>query len=128
MWKPLSKNSHGFIDYAYALTLPLLAEMVGFNKNKTAKTLCRTLGAVALSYSLLTKARWGLIKILPFKTHLAIDLTISCFSITAPWLLGFSGDKDARNALIISGVLGLTATLLTDAEQQEDTEHHHLFI
>jgi len=128
MDKPISKDLHGFIDYGYALVVPMLPEIAGFEKVVNAKVICRGLGAGALSYTLLTKAKWGLIRLLPFKAHLAIDFSVSCLAIATPWLFGFSDNKAARNALIATGVIGLAAALLTTQQEAWDPEQRHLFI
>jgi hypothetical protein len=128
MNKPISKNLHGLIDYSYAAIVPLLPEIAGFKNQESAKLLCRSLGAGALSYSLLTKARWGLFRILPFKTHLAIDLSVSCLALAAPWLLGFSDKSTPRNALLATGLMGLAATLLTNQKEEPDPKQQYLFI
>jgi hypothetical protein len=128
MNKPISKNLHGLIDYSYAVIVPLLPEIAGFKNKESAKLLCRGLGAGAVSYSLLTKARWGLIRILPFKAHLAIDLSVSCLALAAPWLLGFSGNSTARNAVLATGLVGLAATLLTNQKEEPDSKQQYLFI
>src|ERR1700712_2544075 len=107
MNKPISKNVHGLIDYGYALIVPLLPEIVGFKKQKAPNRLCRSLGAGALSYTLLTKASWGLVPLIPFKKHLIMDFSVSCFALATPWLFGFSKKKKAVAALMITGLLGL---------------------
>jgi hypothetical protein len=126
--KPISKNLHGLIDYSYAVIVPFLPEIAGFEKQESATILCRNLGAGALAYSVLTKARWGLLQVLPFKAHLAIDLSVSCLAVVAPWILGFSGKTNARNALLATGVLGLVAVLLTDSKDEADSKQRYLFI
>jgi len=120
MSKLISKNLHGLIDYSYALIVPLLPEIAGFKKQAPATILCRSLGAGALTYSALTKARWGLFRVLPFKAHLAIDISVSCLALAAPWVLGFSGKGTARNALLAIGVMGLAAALLTSPKDEPD--------
>jgi hypothetical protein len=126
--KPITKDAHGLIDYAYGITLPLLPEIVGFKKSSVAQNLLRGIGGVVLGYSAVTKAKWGLMRLLPFRAHLAIDLGINCAAIAAPWLLGFSGDRKARNTIIIAGVLGLAATLLTDPNTHDEKDQQYLFI
>lgn len=128
MNQPISKNLHGLIDYSYALVVPLLPEIAGFKHLESAKLLCRGLGAGALSYSLLAKARWGLFRLLPFKAHLAIDLSVSCLALAAPWILDFSDKSRARNALLATGLTGLAATLLTEPKEEPDTKQRYLFI
>ncbi len=128
MNKPISKNLHGLIDYTYAAIVPLMPELAGFRKQKQAKMLCRSLGAGALTYTLLTKARWGLVPLLPFKAHLAIDFSVSCFALAAPWLLGFAQKNAARNALMAVGALGVAASLLTDPKEKPASDQQYLFI
>jgi hypothetical protein len=128
MNKPISKNMHGVIDYSYALIVPLLPEIVGFKKQKKASVLCRSLGAGALAYSLLTQARWGLVPVLPFKKHLLVDLSVSCLVLAAPWLFGFYRKKRATTAVLMTGALGLAASLLTDPMEQPDVKQRYLFI
>jgi hypothetical protein len=120
MNKPISKDLHGLIDYSYALIVPFLPEVAGFDKDQTARTLCRSLGVGALGYSLLTKARWGLLRVLPFKAHLEIDFSVSCLALAAPWMLGFSKNKAARNALLAVGLMGLLAASLTDPKDKPE--------
>ena len=128
MEKPISKNLLGLIDYTYAPIVPLLPELAGFRKQEQAKVLCRSLGAGALTYTLLTKARWGLIPVLPFKLHLMIDLSVSCFALAAPWLLGFAQKNVARNALMAVGALGVAASLLTGQNDKPAADQQYLFI
>jgi hypothetical protein len=114
--KPISRQAHGAIDYAYAAVVAVLPELAGFENQKQAATLCRVLAGGALTYSLLTKAEWGAVKVIPFKTHLLIDLSTSVLALATPWLLGFAANKRARNSVLAVGLAGLTASLLTQRE------------
>ncbi|WP_143822874.1 hypothetical protein [Mucilaginibacter sp. MD40] len=96
-----------------------MPELADFDKDEKARVLCRLLGGGALAYTALTKAEWGLIKLLPFKAHLAIDLTVSIFAAASPWLLGFSKNKQARNTLLAVGLAGLSASLLTENKEAD---------
>jgi hypothetical protein len=128
MNKPISKNIHGVIDYSYALIVPLLPEIIGFKMQKAASALCRSLGAGALAYTVVTKARWGLFPVLPLKKHLLVDFSVSCFALAAPWLLGFAHKKSATMAVLATGALGLAASLLTEPLEQPDNRQRYLFI
>lgn len=119
MKKPISKKQHGLIDYSYALVVPALPHLAGFEKDKKPALLCYGLGTGALTYSLLTKASWGLIPVIPFKKHLALDFSASCLAIVSPWLFGFSANRIARNTLIAVGVAGLAASLLTNPKNKK---------
>ncbi|QJD98026.1 hypothetical protein HH214_20170 [Mucilaginibacter robiniae] len=116
MKKPISRQAHGAADYSYAAVVSVLPELLKFQDNKKATTLCRLLGGGALAYSLLTQAEWGLWRVLPFKKHLMIDLSVSLFALGAPWLLKFADDVKARNAVIATGLTGFTVGALTEQE------------
>lgn len=128
MTKPISKELHGAIDYSYSAIVPLLPEIVGLKGSPTASLLCRTLGGGALAYTVLTKAKWGLFKVLPFNAHLAIDLTVSAFALASPWLLAFAANKQARNTLVGVGLAGLTASILTQPDQGNGDEQSKMFV
>jgi hypothetical protein len=114
MKKLITKKQHGLIDYSYAVIVPMLPHIAGFKQQKNARETCYALGAGALMYSLLTKAPWGLFPVIPFKKHLKMDISASTLAIASPWLLNFSRKRAPRNTLIVVGILGLAASLLTD--------------
>jgi len=117
MEKPISRQAHGAIDYAYAALVPFIPEIAKFDNEEKATLLCRLLGGGALAYTALTRAEWGLYRVLPYKAHLAIDLSVSLFALASPWLLGFSSNKRARNAVLAIGAAGLTASLLSETKE-----------
>jgi len=119
MEKPISRQMHGAIDYLYSAIVPFMPEIAGYSDEEKAKLLSRILGGGAFAYSALTKSEWGIFKLLPFKAHLVIDLGVSLFALGSPWILGFSKNKAARNALIAIGAAGLTASLLTQNKEMD---------
>lgn len=48
------------------------------------------LGVGTLLYSMMTRYELGVIKLIPFKTHLLLDLLSGIFLAASPWILGFS--------------------------------------
>jgi len=128
MWKPISKNVHGVIDYAYGIIVPLLPEVAGFEEVTPAKNICRGLGAGAVGYALVTRAKWGIYPLLPFKKHLLLDISVSIAAIAAPWLLGFSNNTIARNTLVSVGLAGISAALMTDPLENDEQKNRYLFI
>ncbi|GAA4916827.1 hypothetical protein GCM10023313_20510 [Mucilaginibacter defluvii] len=128
MNKPISRDIHILIDYSYAAIVPLLPELAGFSKLRMAKTACRLLGAGALGYTLLTKAPYTALRVLPFRAHLVIDAAVSLLALATPWLLGFSRNSAARNTLVTVGLAGLSVNLLTDLAKKADSAQETLFI
>lgn len=117
MNKPISRRMHGAADYSYAALVAAAPETFGFSTDKTATTLCRILGGSVLAATLLTRAEWGLVKAIPFKTHLAIDVLSGALTLTAPWLFGFAKDARARNTVLAFGATSVIAGLLTEPEE-----------
>lgn len=70
-----------------------------------------------LAYTLLTRAEWGLFKIIPFKAHLATDFTAGIFTLSASWLFKFAENKKARNTFLALGITSVVASLLTEPEE-----------
>lgn len=117
MEKPISRKMHGAADYAYAALSAVLPEIAGFEEEKKAKLLCRIISGGTLTYTLLTRAEWGLFKVIPFKVHLTTDFTAGIFTLTAPWLFKFAENKNARNAFLALGITSVVASLLTEPEE-----------
>lgn len=117
MNQPITRVQHGFTDYTY---IPLVASapyLVGFSENKTATTLCYVLSSTILASSLVTRAEWGVFKLVPYKAHLVLDVVGGLAGLSAPWLFGFAKDRKARNTFIAAGLFGLMAGLLSKPEE-----------
>ncbi len=113
MQKPISRPIHGWIDYTYVAAVATSPTLLGFEDDDRAALFCRALSGAVLAASACTRAEWGFIRWIPFRVHLVLDATVSTFNLAAPWLLGFSGNRRARNLSIALGVIGLAAVALT---------------
>ena len=124
MKKPISRQMHGLVtDYPYVALVGSAPETVGFKDEETAVALCRALAGGILVSSLLTRAEWGLVGALSFKTHLALDVANGLFAASAPYLFGFSENKRARNFFLVAGAFGIAAGLLSQPrEMPKDVE------
>lgn len=118
MTKPISRQLHGLItDYPYVALVGSAPETVGFKDEETAVALCRTLAGGILISSLLTRAEWGLVPTISFKTHPALDVANGLFAAGAPYLFGFSENKRARNFFLLAGAFGIAAGLLSQPKE-----------
>ena len=114
----LSRKLHGLLtDYPYVVLVFLAPTLVGFSDVAPAVLLCRVLPLAILGASLLTRAEWGLIRVVPFKIHLLLDALVGLFALLSPWLFGFSDHAAARNALIVIGLFGIGAGLFSKPEE-----------
>ncbi|QKG53914.1 hypothetical protein [Hymenobacter sp. BRD67] len=117
MDQPISRRQHGFADYTYVPLVAAAPALAGFTAEKTAATLCYVLSSSVLASSLFTRAEWGLVRVIPFKAHLAFDALGAVTTLTAPWLFGFAKNRKARNAFLVIGTINLLAGLLTKPEE-----------
>ena len=120
MEKPINRQMHGVADYGYAPMMFAAPEISGFTGEEKAVKLSRIIGAGVLASTMLTKAEWGVYKVLPFKAHLALDVAVSVFTFAAPWLFGFSGNKKARNTFLAMAAIGTVVTSLTKPNEMNE--------
>lgn len=117
MNQPISRKQHGFTDYSYIPLVASAPELVGFENEKTAATLCRVMSGTVLLSSLFTRAEWGAVRLMPYKAHLALDTLNGALALGAPWLFGFAKNTRARNTFLAIGAFGLMAGLLSKPEE-----------
>jgi hypothetical protein len=109
MQKPISTTTHGAIDYTTAGMLAGLPRAFGWNRRATNLLTGSAIGIVG--YSLMTDYELGLFKLLPMKTHLALDTVSAAAMLAAPMIC--KERKTANMAMIGIGLFELTVTLLT---------------
>lgn len=117
MARLLSRQLHGAADYAYAAAVFAAPRLFGFQNDPAAARVCQVMGAGVLLGSLATRAEWGVVRIIPFRTHLAADFGAGLLAMGAPWLFGFAGDTRARTALLAFGATSVLASRLTRPEE-----------
>jgi hypothetical protein len=119
MNKPISRQAHGVADYAYAPLMFTAPKIAGFQDETNAVRVCLMIGGGVLAVTMLTKAEWGVFRVVPFKAHLALDVAVSLFSLAAPWLFGFANNKKARNTFIAMGTVGAIVTTFSQPDEMQ---------
>jgi len=107
--KEMTKDKHLPIDYAYVplvLSTPMLLD---FEDKKWASNACYTV----LGYSLLTNAKWGAVKLIPYKTHAALDLAQGVAAFGAALLKQKQLSSTARNTFLVLGITGIAVGILS---------------
>jgi hypothetical protein len=117
MSKPISRPLHGALDYGYGAAIAGAPELFDFKNEPTAAILCRAMGALTTLTSLCTRYEMGVLRVLPFKMHLAGDALTGIFALAAPFALGFSENAKARNTFLGFGILALLVAALTQNEE-----------
>lgn len=106
----IPSSVHGFFDYFLGLGALVAPWMFGFAHVAPARLVTLLQGATVLGYSLITNYEWGVVRILPFRTHLLLDFIGGAFLAASPWLLGFP--RWGRAHLML-GLFELAITLMT---------------
>lgn len=89
MKKIINTRLHGILDYitAFVLVLPWVVDYYSSNED-TWKIAAA--GALIFLYSVITNYEFGLIKLIPMKVHLVLDILIGLFLVASPWLFEFN--------------------------------------
>lgn len=107
----ISTRIHGVIDYLMGLFLIVSPWLFGFTDGTAAQWVLIILGLGALLYSFITDYELGLLKVIPMKAHLMIDLVSGIFLAASPWIFGFSEEVYLPHVLL--GVAEIGASLMT---------------
>ena len=88
----VTKTIHAYLDYPVAVALMGLPFVLGLgSSNPMALWLSVATGAAAFLLTLLTDHETGVIRVLPYSFHLAVDLAVGIVFLAAPFALGFAG-------------------------------------
>lgn len=83
---------HGIVDYLAGIGLIIVPRILGLGESSPhALTLWTVVGVAAILSAVLTRYRLGILKWIPYKTHLIIDLVVGALFIVTPSLLRFKG-------------------------------------
>ena len=88
----ITKTIHAYLDYPVALSLialPFALQLGG--SDPLAFWLSIVTGVAAFILTVFTDHKFGLIRMIPYKTHVAVDFLVGIAFLLAPFLFGFSG-------------------------------------
>jgi hypothetical protein len=126
----ISPDVHGVLDYVTGAALLAAPRLFGYARarGQAAKS-AELFGSLILGQSVMTAYRYGLLKVLPFKMHLALDWAMGPFLALSPFLFGFTGGRKKASWLthVIAGTWVLATTAMTRPthvpyEDEEDLE------
>ncbi len=102
----VTKTMHAYLDYPVAVALMGLPFVLGLGRsNPLALWLSVGTGVAALLLTILTDHKTGLIRVLPYSFHLAVDALVGVVFAIAPFVLGFNGIDAAFYWLNAAAVL-----------------------
>ena len=90
--KFVTKRIHAYLDYPVAIALIVLPFILGLgDSNPMALYLSVVTGIAAFALTLLTDHHLGVLRVLPYSLHMAVDLIVGLTFLAAPFLFGFGG-------------------------------------
>lgn len=88
----VTKTIHAYLDYPVAIALMALPVLLGLGSSSPlAFWLSVVTGAAAFVLTLLTDHETGVMRVLPYSFHLAVDFLVGIVFVAAPFILGFVG-------------------------------------
>lgn len=110
--KFLSPKVHGILDMLVTVVLFIAPSLFDFGREASA--ISYVLGAVYVVVILATAYPYGLVKLMPFTVHGAMELVLSPLLIAMPWIAGFGYDRAGRGFFVAAGILLFLVWLTTD--------------
>ena len=126
----VSPTLHGVLDYAAGGALILVPALTGFpDTAPLALGISVAFGAVLITYSLLTDYAYGVLPMVSYRGHLALDLSAAASFLGLPFLFGFEGLVAAyfwANAAAVTLVVAVSSrpSSLLSEEQQRLAVHN----
>jgi hypothetical protein len=121
MPRPIDSTLHGATDYtAGTLLTTAFPKLAGIEGTRAAKQI-RIAGATHAGYSTLTDYPLGIVKVIPYKVHLAIDALGALALAATPFVTG-QWKKGRRQWVphVALCLFELTALLMSDPTQKGD--------
>lgn len=121
----IDRKVHAYLDYPVAVSLMATPFALNLGTlNPAARWLSVATGVAALVLTVLTDHELGIVKVLPYWLHVAVDRMVGCTFVASPLLLGFTGlDADYYWA---NGAAVLAVTFLLNAPVAKASQASYL--
>lgn len=96
----ISTKTHGILDYLTGILLILLPWLWDYNPTGPESLIPVLLGVTAIVTSLMTNYERSVLKVIPMKTHLAVDILSGILLAASPWIFGFHETVYIPHAMI----------------------------
>lgn len=109
---PFSTFIHGAIEYAAAALFVVAPFLLEFDSD-AATAISIVVGVAILVVTASSDLPTGLAKVIPVTIHMVLDIVVAAVLIAAPFLFGFTGERDATAFFIVLGIFHLLLTIGT---------------
>jgi hypothetical protein len=111
----ISTKAHTIIGLVVGVVLLFAPAIFSFNDNSAASMTARLVGVFIILSEFITTSPFSLLKLVPMRIHLVIDVLTGLFLAVSPWLFNFM-DSDHNNQWVphlIVGILVMGYALVT---------------
>jgi len=112
--------SHAIIDYLMVVILIFGPGVAGFGGRQA--TMAYVFGVTMFFLALLTRFPLGLIRVVGFPVHGAVELAIALMILILPWLANFARGIHSRNFYVLIAVMMLAIWFMTDFRGLRDRQ------
>lgn len=113
----VTKQIHAYLDYPVAIALMVLPFVLGLGaSNPLALVIAPVVGITAFLLTVFTDHQLGMVRVLPYRFHLAVDLAVGVVFLILPFALGFSGLDAAFYWINGAAVVAVIALSKPEAE------------
>ena len=104
--------SHAIIDYLMVVILIFGPGVAGFAGRQA--TMAYVLAGTIFGLAVLTRYPLGVIRLLRFQVHGAVELAIAVMILILPWLANFARGIHSRNFYVLIALMMLAIWFMTD--------------
>jgi hypothetical protein len=119
---PLPLNAHAALEPLIGIVLIAAPWIFGFSDVDEATVACIAIGVIVILTGALTDWRFSLVRLIPIRTHLMMDLTVALALIVLPFVLGVGDQGGPTRFMVIAGILEAIAALSTRWDPREAAE------
>lgn len=119
----ISRKVHGVLDYVVGFIVMVSPWLLDFARGGAETWIPVILGGGAILMAIFTGYELGVIKKIPFSTHLIMDLISGILLASSPWLFGFSDYVYLPH--LIFGLLEIGVVIMTERNPVYKTVSSH---
>jgi hypothetical protein len=120
----VTRKIHSLLDYPVALSLVTMPFILGLGaSNSLARWLSVATGVAAFILTVLTDHETGVVRVIPYWIHVAVDRVVGVTFLAAPLVLGFSGLDAAYYWANAVAVLTVTWVLAAPEDVTAQSAH-----
>lgn len=118
----ISTKAHTVIGLVVGVVLVFAAGIFGFTDNNAASMVALWVGIFIVISELVTTSPFSLIKLIPMRVHIIIDVLTGIFLAVSPWLFNFMDTAQNNQWLphLLVGIVIVGYALLTSTADVRD--------